>query len=152
SGHRPFARLPRRSTNAPEDPMRVPGLGLLSLLLAATVSPTTPRDEAVPAGRSEPPPAPPPAPRAEAPAPAPAPMPAIHEIGGPLPKGLAFDLRPGDEGLSVRAKHPKHLVALRGGGRRAAAATEASLHVEPGLSEVVWETTDLASLATSRGV
>jgi hypothetical protein len=85
-------------------------------------------------------------------APAPLPAPAIHEIDGPLPKDLSFDVKPGGAGWTVRARHPKHLVALRRDDRRVAAAIEASLAIGPGASEVVWETTDLASLATARGL
>jgi hypothetical protein len=81
-----------------------------------------------------------------------APAPAIREIDGPLPADLAFDVRASGEGWAVRARHPKHLLALRRDDRRFAAATEAALVVAPGDSALVWETTDLASLATTRGL
>jgi hypothetical protein len=117
--------------------------GLLSLAFA-TVSPSSPR-EAPRAPLAE-------ARAAPAPVPVPVPAPAIREIDGPLPKDLAFDVLPGGEGWLVRARHPKHLVALRRDDRRVAAAIEASLPVGSDAAPVVWETTDLASLATTRGV
>jgi hypothetical protein len=89
------------------------------------------------------------------PAPAPLPLlaPGIRETSAPVPADVEASVRPASAGAwSVRLARKGYFVAMRHGGARTAAANQATLVLAPGDAEqVVWETTKLDSLVTTRG-
>jgi hypothetical protein len=80
--------------------------------------------------------------------------PPIQAIPRAAPSDVVVDARAaGDASWSLRVRRDGHLVVLRRPGKRAAGAKEASMVVgrdDPG--PLVWETTSLDSLATTRGL
>jgi hypothetical protein len=126
----------------------VPLLALLSLAADGTRAPA-----AVPAGL---PPAEPAAEEAvtePAPAPLPVPVSSIRETDAPVPGDVKATVElDGAGGYRVKLARKGHLVALRHGASRAAAADTASIAIAAGEAEpAVWEATSLETLATVRG-
>jgi hypothetical protein len=89
----------------------------------------------------------------EAIAPVPVPASVIHETSAPVPGDVTVDVLRGSGGAwSVRLARKGHLVALRHGGARTAAADQATLALVPGDPEpLVWEASRFDTLATTRG-
>jgi hypothetical protein len=131
--------------------MRLVALPLLALLSLAADGARGP----APAFADQPPAAP----AAEeavvepAPLPLPVPAPSIRETDAPVPGDVkASVVLDGAGGYRVKLARKGHLVALRHGAARTAAAGTASLAIAAGDEEpVIWEATSLDTLATVRG-
>jgi hypothetical protein len=83
---------------------------------------------------------------------APPPVAAIRETDAPVPRGVVVKLRrAGEGGFKAELRRGGYLVALRRGDERAAGDGVASIPIVEGDEPVIWETTKLDTLATTRG-
>jgi hypothetical protein len=84
---------------------------------------------------------------------APPPVAAIQETNAPVPAGVTVKLRrAGTSGWKAELTRMGYLVALRRGGERTAGESAAAIPVATGDdAPVIWETTKLDTLETTRG-
>jgi hypothetical protein len=127
--------------------LAVLGLGCAANNVAAPADPATPpvAQEVLAAAPETPSPGQPPAP---------AEVPAIRPTGAEVPRDLTVRVERDRTGAHLRVERRGSLVALRRAGARAAGDAAARLDVEPGgtgATPIVWETTKLDTLETTRG-